>query len=275
MNKTTLEKNEIDEIIELLIEYKKLIAIVTVATLFVAILYAFVIYKPIYQATALLQLAKKNTFILEEADALREKLVSKYHIYTDPNQPLPHISNIQKPKYSSGFLEITALAYNKSELKEILTKSVAQIQQEHNISIESYSLDQKSVLRQSNANIESINRQIDALKAKNETLTNQLKELNNEQLALIAINTVTIIKNETEMIRLEEVALRQSNYSNSLEITLNPTRTFNTKLIDGINIHPKPITPSKKIIIIVGFVSGLLLGLLLSFFLASLGKRRE
>lgn len=275
MNQKRLEKNEIDAIIELLLEYKKLIAIVTVVTLFVATLYAFVIYKPIYQATALLQLAKKNTFILEEADTVREKLVSRYHIYTDPNQPLPYISNIQKPKYSTGFLEITALAYNKSELREILTKSVAQIQQEHNISIESYSTNQKSILRQSNANTESMNRQIDALKTKNQTLTNQLKELSNEQLALIAINTVTIIKNETEMIRLEEVALRQSNYSNSLEITLNPTRTFNTKLIDGINIHPKPITPSKKIIIIVGFVSGLLLGLLLSFFLASLGKRRE
>jgi len=275
MNQKRLEKNEIDAIIELLLEYKKLIAIVTVVTLFVATLYAFVIYKPIYQATALLQLAKKNTFILEEADTVREKLVSRYHIYTDPNQPLPYISNIQKPKYSTGFLEITALAYNKSELREILTKSVAQIQQEHNISIESYSTNQKSILRQSNANTESMNRQIDALKTKNQTLTNQLKELSNEQLALIAINTVTIIKNETEIIRLEEKSLRQSNYSNSLEITLNPTRTFNTKLIDGINIHPKPITPSKKIIIIVGFVSGLLLGLLLSFFLASLGKRRE
>ncbi len=275
MNQTTVERNEINEIIDLLIGYKKLIASVTIVIVLIATIYAFFIYKPIYQATALIQLAKQNTFIFEDANTLREKLINKYAIYTDPDKAFPHIASIEKPKYSTGFLEITAFSYNKSELRTILTKSVSAIQEDHNTSFQAYIKNQKNVLTQSNDIIEMMQKQISQLKINNEQLDTQLKGLDNNQLALIAIKTVTIIKNETEIIRLEEKEIRQVNFSKSLTVTLDPTRTFNTKLINGINIHPKPITPSKKIIIIVGFISGILLGLLLSFFLSFLAKRRE
>ena len=275
MNQTTLPKNEINDLIDILISHKKLIAIVTLLITLIAIVYALVIQKPIYQATALIEIAKKNTFIAENSAALKERLTTIYKIYTHPNQPLPKISSVEKTKYSAGFLTLTALAYNKNELRELLIKSVRTIQEEHNLTVSAYIENQQNVVLNTQIAIVSSVKKIAQLSDENNRTTNRIKTLDNSQLAQIAISTLVVINNETKIIRVQEEEIRQRNYLNAIDLTLDSKRTFNTKLINGIDIHPKPITPRRSMIIVVGFVSGLLLSILLSFFLAFIASIRD
>ena len=123
MNTKELPKNEIDEILSTLQRYKKLSIAITTIVVAIATIYAFAIQKPIYKASALIQIAKQNTAILEEPNTLREKLVDRYHIYTHPNQPQPRIIEVNKPPYSTGFIELIATAYKKKDLTELLSSS--------------------------------------------------------------------------------------------------------------------------------------------------------
>jgi LPS O-antigen subunit length determinant protein (WzzB/FepE family) len=274
MNTKELPKNEIDEIIKTLLKYKKLSIAITVIVMTIATIYAFAIQKPIYKATALIQIAKQNTFILEENSALRERLISKYRIYTDPNQPLPRIIEVNKPPYSTGFLQFTATSYSKNRLKELLNSSIGEIIEEHNSSIDNYIKNQKSIISQSEDTIKMLHTQIEQLKEKNIKSNDILNGLENTQLAQIAIHSVSIIKRESDIIRLEDRVQRELNHLNALKVTLKPNRTFNTKLVNPIDIHPRPITPRKSLIVAIGFVSGVLLSILISLFLGFLDRRR-
>lgn len=48
-----------------------------------------------------------------------------------------------------------------------------------------------------------------------------------------------------------------------------------TQIIGKIQISPNPIKPKKQLIIAVGFISGLMLGIFLAFFLEFIGARRN
>lgn len=275
MNQTTLPKNEINEIIDIFIDNKKLIVIVTSLITLLAIIYALAIQKPIYEASALIQIAKKNTFIVEDADTVREKLTTIYKIYTHPNQPLPKTSSVEKPKYSKGFLRLTAIAYKKDELTKLLNNSIIKIQQEHNLTIQSYINNQNQIIVNVKKAISITKQKIAQLTQDNINLNIKLNSLDNSQLAQIAISSVVIINNESKIIQLQRDISGQTNYLTAIELTIDTTRTFNSKLVDKVDIHPKPITPRRSIIIVVGFISGLLLAILLSFFLSFVASRRD
>jgi len=272
---SNIPENEIDKLLNIVKEYRVMIVILTLLFTISAGVYALFVHKPIYQATALIQLGKKNTFVVEDENTLREKLIATYRIYTDPNQPLPRITDVMRPKYSKALIQLTAQGRDKESLKQMLTQKLSELQKEHNTTITKYINDQTKRLNSTTNVIKRSKIEIQKLKEASAKDEERLQTLQDSELAQLSILTVKIVKNEAYITRLEDKIDIYAKRERDLKQTLLANRTLHTDLVDRIDVHSKPITPSKSIIIVVGFVSGLLLGVFIAIFMSLLRSRRE
>jgi len=264
-----IPKNEIDELLNTIIYYKKLIISVIIIFVSLAYIYAFFIQKTVYNANVLIQIAQNNTHIIENEESLVQILITKYQVDNHRDKPMPFITKVIKPKYSKGVIRIYADGYDKNSISELLNQKVQELNREHNLSVEAYIKDQKEIISNVMSNIEDMKNQKDNLMSQNSEMQNQLDKSSNCAYA------VSILRNDNIIIELNKNILNQKNFLVALKTTLQPHRTFNTKIKGEIYLNPKTITPSKKLIIILGLVSGLLFSILLSFFLQFLRDRRD
>ena len=272
---SNIPENEIDKLLNIVKEYRVMIVILTLLFTISAGVYALFVHKPIYQATALIQLGKENTFVVEDENTLREKLIATYRIYTDPNQSLPRITDVMRPKYSKALIQLTAQGRDKESLKQMLTQKLSELQKEHNTTITKYINDQTKRLNSTTNVIKRSKIEIQKLKEASAKDEERLQTLQDSELAQLSILTVKIVKNEAYITRLEDKIDIYAKRERDLKQTLLANRTLHTDLVDRIDVHSKPITPSKSIIIVVGFVSGLLLGVFIAIFMSLLRSRRE
>ena len=112
-------------------------------------------------------------------------------------------------------------------------------------------------------------RQRDDFISQNRVFENDLKRSLNSAYA------VSILRNDNSILNLNSLILKQENFLVALKTTLNPNRTFTTSIRGKIDLDNRAITPSRKLIIILGFISGLFFAILLSLFLQFLRDRRE
>jgi len=263
-----IPKNEIDDILNAVLNHKKLIIGVVIIFLLISYFYAFFIQKAIYQGDILIKIAQNNTNIVENEESLVQILRNKYKI-DNSKKPMPFITNVIKPKYSQGVVMIYAEGYAKSTISKLLGDKLVELSKEHNISVQRYISDQKKIILNTQQNIDDMEKERDDFISQNRFMESNLEKSSNCAYA------VTLLRNDNSILKLNNLILKQKNFLIALNTTLQPNRTFTTKIKGKIHINPKPITPSKKLIIVSGIISGLLLGILLSLFLQFLRDRGE
>jgi capsular polysaccharide biosynthesis protein len=270
-----IEKNEINQILNTIFKYKSLIFGITIIFIILAFLYASFVLKPIYQADILLKIAKTNTAIIDNEDTIVEILRSEYNFNKPQDKVNAHINSIIKPKYSKGVIRIYARGHSKENIKDILYKVIEKISKEHNSTVELYIKDQHKIIANVKQNILDIKSQKGALTSQNLSFQDKIKNINNNELALVGVYSVSMLRNDNIILELNKQIINQNNFLIALNTTLQPHRTFNTKISGGVHFKSKAITPSKKLIVILGFVTGLLFSILLALFLQFLRDRRE
>jgi len=270
-----IEKNEINEILDTILKYKRLIFGITTLFIILAFLYASFVLKPIYQADILLKIATTNTAIIDNEDKIVEILRSRYSFNKPQDRQNAYISGIIKPRYSKGVVRVYARGHSKESIKDILHKVIAKISKEHNITVELYIKDQHQIIANVEENILDIKSQKSALISQNSTLQDKIKNINSSELALVGVYAVSMLRNDNIILELNKQIINQNNFLVALKTTLQPHRTFNTKLEGGVHFKPKALTPSRRLILIVGFATGLLFSILLALFLQFLRDRRK
>jgi len=264
-----IPKNEIDDILNTILNYKKLIIGIVIIFVSVASFYAFFIQKAIYKADILIQIAQNNTHIIENEESLAQILITKYQVDNNKDKPMPFISNVVKPKYSKGVIRIYADGYNKTSLDKLLKEKFMELTVEHNLSVQTYIKDQKMIILNTQKNIHDMESQRDNFLSQNNNMESQLDK------SLNCAYAISILRNDNAILELNSIILKQKNFLVALNTTIKPNRTFSTKIKGEMYLNPKTITPSKKLIVILGLVSGLLFSILLAFFLQFLRDRRK
>jgi len=268
-----IEKNEVNEILNTIFNYKKLIFGITIIFIIVASIYAFLIQKPIYEADLLIKIATKNTFVIEDESTMVQILSSRYDFKNHKN--MAYISNIIKPRYSKGVIRIFAKGYSTDSIKSLLHKEILKMVDENNQTLQLYIKDQQTIIDNVKKDIENMEHQTNSLISQNKIFQSKLDNIDNSELAFIGVYSVSMLRNDRTIIELNQNILKQKSFLVSLNTTLQPNRTFNTQMVGDIHFKPKAITPSIRLILILGFVTGLLFSILLSLFLQFLKDRRE
>ena len=140
-----IEKNEIDDILNTILDYKKLIIGIVIIFVLIASFYAFFIQKAIYKGSVIIKIAQNNTHIIEDEESLVQILKSKYQV-NNREKSMPFISNILKPRYSKGIVQIYADGHNKSSIEKLLRETAIELGKEHNLSVQIYIKDQKRII---------------------------------------------------------------------------------------------------------------------------------
>jgi len=272
ITKNSIPQNEIDPILKTINEYKVLIFIITLLGLGLAALSLFNVAKPTYEATILIQIGKKNNKFVEPIEALEIKLLDKYQIST--NKAMPRISRIRVYNKSLGILRLHALAHDPKLLPTYLKNQVSLIFEEHNLSVIPYMKEVHDKLTLALNNDKETRITLNEIKKTIKKNTLILDKLTNTEQALINLHMIRMLNDNMFRENTYDRLVSYNRLIRKYEKMLLDTRTFDSYIINEVNIYPPTVAESKSIILAAGLVSGFLLSLLLVFFLSFWSKRK-
>ena len=270
-----LSKNEIDTLWNVFVEHRFLIAIMTFLSVVLSIIYAIWIYKPVYSATALVQIGKENKELIMPTEKVEAKLLEKYEIYINPNKSLPKISAIKVLKRSKGIIRFTAQGEHKEKLKKYLKEQINVLSLEHNISLDEFVKENSENLTKSINNIKQTRIELQKIQTDVDISDKKISTFTNENQALINMYMIKMLKDDMSLERKHKRLITYNKEVSKYKKYLLKTKTFSTHIIDKVVMQQKSVTPSKGMIIIIGLISGLMFSLLIAFFLSFLATRRE
>ena len=124
-----MQEDTIDlrELFEILKRRKKLIVVVTAAVTIFAIVYAFVIAKPVYEAKVMLEIGKISGKAFESTGQIKQRLLFQYGKQKGEGIS---ITQVRIPKGAADMIEIVASGGESSAVASFLKKVVQEIESE-------------------------------------------------------------------------------------------------------------------------------------------------
>ena len=277
-----------------------LTSIITVS----AIAYSF--FKiPVYEAKAFIEIGEYKTFDkrnnlhtvkIDNAKKLENKLNTVF--IKTPQSKKAWITSIKIPKNQVSLIEVKAQAFSKKELKEKINSVILYIQNLHKESFNEFKeikqleiansdtiqlekeeklinnqiIDLKKYLKEYHTQLELINKSIGLLEKSDPILASlKLNEKRNITSIILKINN-DIYKLKYELIGINHKIEKERRILNFI---LRDENYKSTSLIGKTKLKDTPVKPKKKLIIIVGFVTGFILSIFLVFFMNFINKFKE
>ena len=242
-----------------------ILGITTAATLF-AVIYAFFIATPVYEAQAMVQLGKINGGPVEPYDSVRTKLIFSQQMETPGlKKKLPYLSSAAIVGERRDVLLIKALGRNNSETIALLQSEIDKLIKRQSGDVQKAKIAYQTTMNEAKEQLKVAESSIKSAQKSIDTIDQKVQKLSKEDAALLGTYFLELQKLRTSIERNESwrsTLLWQIEKSRLMLIdTLPPT------IVDKIITSEKPIKPRKLLIVTVGFVSGLLFSLLLVLFL--------
>lgn len=239
-----------------------------------AIAYAFLIVKPVYEVQAKVQLGTINGGEAEPLESIREKLTYKYDIYSPRlYKKLPILTSVDISRQDKAILTLVAVGRSNEEATKVLQDEIDRLIERESKIVKKGREAFEGSLKQSTSQLQDAQDEIEAMKKDIENYSQKIAQLKKEDVALLGSYFLEMWKLRTQIEKSEEWRATVSNYIDHKKLQLIDTKP--PKLIEKIVTHNEPAKPRKALIVAIGFVSGLLLSLLLVLFLDFLRERRE
>ena len=271
----TIPENELNHLWRTIKTYPKMIILLTLLAFVLSSIYAFYIHKPVYEARVLMQEGKLNTALVEPIKQLNLKLSSKYLIDPISDKNMPKLDKIKLFSYANGIIRLTAKGYNKEKIQTYLENIIHEISLEHYATIEKYSNDYNKSLQTAIQNVAQTEQELAALKKEIKNNENLLKEGNFPDQNSANLRMIKIIN---DGVKLEHLTTQLTKYKvavRNYQTVLRADRTFQTHMINQVIIAPHAINASKRLIITIATVAGLLFGILLAYMLSLIANKRD
>jgi len=274
-NTQNIENDVIDlrELVQTIKKSKKLIYIITGAITILAILYAFVLAKPVYEVKAVIELGKINAGTKEEAPLgniydLKQRFEHTYGIHSKNRREYPKVKSISIAKKSESIFTIIVEGRDNESTIEKINKVVNNIENTYAKKVKIYIDTQNELISLTSNDIlisqKNLNDIQDILKDYNTKMLN----ISKKDAALAGLYTIQISQNQA---RLQGTQSRLSTLKAKefkLKLSIAPLRITQTHIIGNLDVVNKPIKPKKALIVIVSFITALMFSIFLIFFLA-------
>ena len=239
-----------------------------------AILYAFVIATPIYEAQAMIQVGKINGNLVEPIKSTREKLAFTHQLDSwGDSKKLPLVLSAVVVAGQTDLLLIKTIGLsNEDAVKLLHTKADALIKRQ-NKDVEKAQKAYKTTIKNSEFQLKSAQTSIKELRRNIADYDRKVLELNKNDVALLGTYFLELWKIRANIEKNQQWIGSASHHLDRARLMLVDTKS--PQLVDKILTSDKPAKPRKALIVTVGFVSGLLLSLLIVFFLDFLHEMIE
>lgn len=297
MNEAMQIKNEdeidLKELWKVLLKCKKMLILLTGSITFVACVYALFITKPLYEAKAVLEIGlysnsnsnsnsntntntnmNVNVNWIENPSTVLKKIEINY-IENRNTEEKVWLNKISFVKGTQNLLELSVLGFSKELATAYLKEIEASISIRHQKLIDAY-IDSVKM------KIENLNTQKAELLIEKERLGEELNRKSNyiekfvkENPAVAAVYSIELNNYTVELKNLKNSIYTINNQLNDLKLDISSKNLKMTEFIDNITASDRPVKPKKALIIVVGFVTGLILSVFLAFFLELIGKNKH
>jgi len=273
-----IQEDTIDlrELFAVLKKRKKLIWSVTGTLTIFAIVYAFFIAKPIYEAKGIVELAQINKESVQDTNDLKQKL-EFIHVNTKgKKKELPVIKNISLPKKSSNLMVIIAVGHDNDSAQKKLEEFITELSTIQNKELAIYVTTQKERLQLIKEDMERNQKQSKQIIDDISDYKEKLLSISREDAALAGIYSIEIGKKQTELNNITNKTYSLKNKKNDIELSISPLKIQETIMVGKIELLDKPVKPKKKLIVIITFITGLMLSVFLVFILEFIsGMKKE
>lgn len=276
-NTQYLQEDTIDlrELFSTLKKRKKLIWSVTVLFTLLALAYA-VLSKPVFEVKVLMELAQIDKKPVQDLIDLKQKLETVFEVNAKKKEILlPIISEVSLPKDTKNIMLLRAEGYDNASTQVKLQEVIDHILASQDNELTSYTNSQNdrlALVKQKIARNEQILKEIEE---RMNDYENKLLSISKQDAALAGIYAIEIGKKQSELYSVKEKIYDMQNSKNDLELSISPLKLQKATMIGNFDVLDHPIKPKKKLIIVVGFVTGLMLSLILAFFLEFMSGMRS
>ena len=252
----------------------RLIISITAFMTLCAILYAFFIATPIYEAQAMIQVGKINGNYVEPIKSTREKLAFTHQLDTrGHSKKLPVVSSAVVVAGQTDLILIKTIGHSNEDAERLLRSKVDTL-------IKQQTKDVKKAKKAYKATVKTTEFQLKSAKSKIKKFRRNIDDYNQKVLQLTKDDVSLLGTYFLEVWKLRASIEKQENWIGSVSHQLGRARlmlidTKPPQLVGEIMTSDKPAKPRKALIVTVGFVSGLLFSLLILFFLDFLLEVRE
>ncbi len=259
---------------ETLTRRPRLILGITAFMTFCAILYAFFIATPIYEAQAMIQVGKINGNYVEPIKSTREKLAFTHQLDTwGQSKKLPVVSSAVVVAGQTDLILIKTIGHSNEDAVRLLRTKVDTL-------IKQQTRDVKKAKKAYRATVKITEFQLKSAKSKIKELRRNIDDYDRKVLQLTKDDVSLLGTYFLEAWKIRANIEKQENWIGSVSHQLGRARlmlidTKAPQLVGEIMTSDKPAKPRKALIVTVGFVSGLLLSLLIVFFLDFLLEMKE
>lgn len=275
MDETKKIKNEdeidLRELWNIILRFKKIIILITGSITLVTIAYAFMA-TPIYEAKAVLDIGSyNNTNWIENPSTVIKRLEMNY-IENKNMEKKAWLDKVFFVKGTQNLLELSALGFSKESVILYLKEIEVNISTRHQKLIDAYVDSVK--IKMENLNIQKAELLIEKVRLEEELnkKSNYIEKFVKENPAVAAVYSIELNNYAVELKNLKNSIYNINNQLNDLKLDISSKNLKITEMLDHIVVSDHPIKPKKSLIVIVGFVTGVILSIFLAFSLEFIGK---
>jgi len=280
MPTTNNDTIDLRELFMILKKNKKLIYGITGAITVLAMLYAFVLAKPVYEAKAMIEIGKieagtNNEKTLDNLEDVKQKLEYIYGVKSKKKRELPRVKSIAIAKNSKGIFSIAVEGRNNDSAIKRINEVVHKLENNYAQKIKTYIDTQKELIDLTEKDIKETQNNLVNIEKTLKNYNQKILNITEKDAALAGLYTIQISQNQA---RLQELQSRISALKTkvfTLKLSIAPLRVTKTHIVGEVESLDKPIKPKKALIIIVTFITALMFSIFLVFFLEFLRGIKE
>ena len=273
-NKMDTKPNSKQQIPATLTRRPRLILGITAFMTLCAILYAFFIATPIYEAQAMVQVGKINGNHVEPIKSTRGKLAFTHQLDSwGHNKRLPVVSSVVIPVGQADLLLVKTIGLSNEDAIKLLHTKVDTLIKRQSKDVEKAQKAYKATIKSSEFQLKSGKASIKEIRQNIIDYDKKVLKLTKEDVSLLGTYFLELWKLRANIEKNERWIGSAAHHLGRARLMLVDTKP--PQLVGEIMTSDKPAKPRKALIVTVGFVSGILLSLLIVFFLDFLLEMRE
>ena len=271
---------DLRDLVQTIKKGKKLIYMIAGAITLLAILYAFVLAKPLYEVKAMIEVGKiaagtKEETPLDNLADFKQKFEYLHGIHSKKKRAYPRVKVMTIPKKSKSIFALIVESRDNESAITFIEKITHQIENDYAKKIESYIHTQKELILLTESDINVNKQNLHNIDATLKNYNEKILTITKEDAALAGLYTIQISQNQLQAQTLQSRISTLKTKVFNLKLSIEPLRITKTHIVGNVEILDKPIKPKKALIVIVAFITGLMLSIFVVFFLAFLKGLKE
>ncbi|PTB83392.1 hypothetical protein C9926_03160 [Sulfurovum lithotrophicum] len=271
---------DLRELIHTIGKSKKLIIFVTAIITLLAIVYAYILAKPIYEVKAMVEIGKinagtKEEMPLDDLQDVKQKLSYLYGVSSKKKKAFPRVKTISVPKKSNSFIYITVESKDNASAINYINTVTQKLEQDYTKKINAHINTQKELLKLTQKDISVTQKSLSDAELLLKDYAQKILDITQKDAALAGLYSMQIndIKSRIHELQSYISELKEKEYN--IQLSLSPLKLKSTSVIGEIEVSDNPVKPQKALIVIVAFIIGLIFSLFLVFLLSFIRSQKE